>query len=397
MRTRVDTDMAVYIEGIHKSRPFAQSSDFAPLQLWSQAITSAVQDPANWDIYRCFTSRLPDLLSNHSLFEDQTPVVNNLRAIICQQLRSGGYPEPPVNTGLTKSHVAKDLVRSLMTIIGYHKSLTKQELVQTVSVFLWISGMRDFTVSIQCIHALGLCCYEIPVIMTSYMDDVIDKMAKMVTQKMLAIHVLQFLAGLSRMPDLYRNFKEHDFKKIFGVCGNYLRSMRVSEVLGPRQIREVERGQESAAASDDALPQYIYALAHHVISFWYMGMRAAERKAIKGYITSCLKYEGADGRETIEDQGIVTIDVMDAMDALEASKPDGESDCQLYDTEGRTTTLHRMAGTMLISTETALRTGRTIVDVRRPSGHCQKLIVSGASEAPICPSLTMESTAEDYT
>lgn len=47
------------------------------------------------------------------------------------------------------------------------------------------------------------------------------------------------------------------------------------------------------------------------------------------------------------------------------------------ETDGRLVERHRLVGLLLISTQTALRTGRTLVTVRRPSGTSQRLITKG--------------------
>ena len=65
----------------------------------------------------------------------------------------------------------------------------------------------------------------------------------------------------------------------------------------------------------------MYALAHHIIIFWYLSLTRQNRQALKPFITSCLTYKSADGKDVVEDQGMVTIDMMDRVDAEALDKP----------------------------------------------------------------------------
>ena len=363
-----------------------------PLQKWDEAILAVLQGSADWEIYHYFLTALPSLLGNHSMFEQRVDFIRRLRAVVCELIESGDYPEPPVFTGITKSHVTMALVQVLTALLSYHRILSKQDSISAVSIFLNTAGSRDYIISIPCVHALTISCYELSDLMSSYMDDVIDKMSKMVTQRYLAIHVLLFLAGLSRQPDLFRNFQTHDYKKIFGVCGSYLQSIRgTSALLERQQTPSSDQSSKKSLESSDALPQYVYALAHHVIAFWYLALKSHDRRGLKDYITSCLRYTTSEGDQVIEDQGLVTIDLMDRVDAEESHI---EADDIFDGTDGRITTLHRLSGLLLISTKTALRTGKTIATIRRATGTSRWVIAP--PDEPSSIAITMESTNEDY-
>lgn len=267
-----------------------------------------------WEIFEYVLLHTKSLLSNHALFAEDLPAVVEIQTVVRTILESGIYTEPPAYTGLTKSHVAAQLVQTLTTVVSYHRQLRKPEILDLVSVFDATAGSRDYIVSTQCIHALTVCCYEVPDLVSPHMDGIINKMSRMATQRFLAIHVLHFLAGLSRLPDLYHNFKPQQYKRIFGVCHSYLQSTRGTQTMIERkQTPTSERS--SMARSEEALPEYVYALAHHVITFWYMSLRSSDRESLKEYITGCLEYEDPDGSQVIEDQGLVTLDMMDRIDA----------------------------------------------------------------------------------
>ncbi|KAK0980134.1 Tuberous sclerosis 2-like protein [Friedmanniomyces endolithicus] len=352
------------------------------LHNWRATILGVFRDGAqSWEVYNLFLQRTRLLLSNHTMFTGETQFIKDLQEVICEKIESGHTMDPPLYTGLSKSHVAAQLVQTLVASMSYHRQLSKEHVTALVAVFDATAGSRDYAVSIECIHALTTCCYEVPDLMTKYMDDIIDKMSRLVTQRYLAIHVLQFLAGLSRLPELYRNFAQHDYKKIFAVCYSYLQTTRGVDTAAER--RRTPNSEQSSAVSrnEEALPEYVYALAHHVITFWYMSLKRQDREGLKPYITSCLTYE-LDGKEVIEDQGMVTIDMMDRVDADELSS-DWYSGDPFAAIDGRLVERHRLVGMLLVSTKTALRTGRTLVTVRRPSGTTQRLLQQGTARVTV--------------
>ncbi|KAK0313430.1 Tuberous sclerosis 2-like protein [Friedmanniomyces endolithicus] len=277
------------------------------LHKWRATILGVFRDGTqSWEVYNMFLQRTRLLLSNHTMFIGQVQFIKDLQEVICEKVESGHTMDPPLYSGLGKSYVAAQLVQTLVASMSYHRQLSKQHVTALVAVFDTTAGSRDYAVSIECIHALTTCCYEVPDLMTKYMDDIIDKMSRLVTQRYLAIHVLQFLAGLSRLPELYRNFAHHDYKKIFAV----------------------------------------------------------------------------DGKDVIEDQGMVTIDMMDRVDADELSN-DWYSGDPFAAIDGRLVERHRLVGMLLVSTKTSLRTGRTLVTVRRPSGTTQRLLQQGTARVTV--------------
>ena len=409
---RADVEYMTYFERPRPQQP-SDENQLTPIMLydisavsldpWYAAIASAFRTPGreDWEPYLYFLDHLPSLLGNHTMFRTcHIQFVPTLGQTICDMLERGAYPEPPAAMELTKSHVTVRLVQIVTACLSYNHILTKQEIVNLASTILGVAGSRDYIVSIPCIHALTICCYELPDLMSSFMNDVIDKMSKMVTQRYLAIHVLLFLAGLSRLPELFRNFQTHDYKKIFGVCGSYLQSIRGSNALLERQQTPSsdQSGSRTNEATADALPQYVYALAHHVIAFWYLALKQDHRRGLKEFITSFLRYTTADGREVLEDQGIVTLDFIDRVDAEDTHVCENQ-EFEHDETDGRLVTRQRLAGVMLITTETALRNSKTIITVRRPTGTTKHIIphaVRSESGRQMTVALTKDTTENDF-
>lgn len=377
-RLRAAVDGTVFLSGDDElsnvpsapTLPNEQKAIDLPLEKWMDHLVALIDGHATSQDQHCLNfvlATLPEQLSNLSLFYKRPQYPKGLYQIACARLSAGGGPH------------AASFVHLLTTLISYRGLLSAQEERQMVAVFINTAGSSE-QVSKACIHALTVCCYEISAAAMRHLEDIVQKMHRMVTQRHLAIHVLEFLTGLSRLPYLYNNFRFDDFKRIFGVCFSYLEYLRSSE------SDPVPQKSDQGSSSDRNLqhtPQYVHALAHHVIVFWYFAVRAGDRQAIKDYVTGRLKFTTKDGQEIWSDQALVTIDLMDSVDA-EASLGDyavdrvqGEPFDETID--GRLTVRHRLFGLLLITTTTALRNGRTLVTVRRPSGTFKSQIRGGAS------------------
>lgn len=385
-RLRAAVDGAVFLAGDDTldnvpsapTVPNDQKAVDLPLDKWMDHLIALIDGHAPSQDQHCLNfvlATLPEQLSNLSLFYKRPQYPKELFNIACTRLNSGGGPH------------AASFVHLLTTLISYRSLLSSQEERQLLAVFINTAGSSE-TVSKACIHALTVCCYELSIAATRHLEDIVQKMHRMVTQRHLAVHVLEFLTGLSRLPNLYSNFRFDDFKRIFGVCFSYLEYIRSSESdpIPPKS--------DQGSSSDRNLqhtPQYVHALAHHVVVFWYFAVRASDRQAIKEYVTSRLKHTTKDGQETWSEQALVTIDLMDSVDAAEIHGNFASEKNLTYTfdekLDGSLTVRHRLFGLLLISTTTALRNGRTLVTVRRPSGTFKSQIRGGASDHAKTPTI----------
>lgn len=394
-RIRKDVEGHLYLRLADHEPAFLEIADPLPLDAWFAAFTDILREgAATWEAYEWVLQATKILLGNHTMFSDSMPALREIMKVVKSAVDRSDYIEPPAHTALNKSHVAAELVQNLVAILSYHRQLTKQENLSLVALFDSTAGSRDYIVSTQCIHALTVCCYEVPDLMSSHMDGVINRMSRMVTQRYLAIHVLHFFAGLSRLPDLYRNFTVGDYMRIFGVCHSYLQSARGAHAAAERSQTPTS-GQSSVPRMEEALPEYVYALAHHVITFWYMSLKSGDREKVKPYITGCLTYKDADDSVIIEDQGLVTLDMMDRIDAEPRPSDDSDQDDEDVETsaanmpdpffavDGRVIETHRLIGLLLVTTKLALRTGKALIIVRRPSGTAWRLLVKGIAQVTV--------------
>ncbi|KAF3050642.1 Tuberous sclerosis 2-like protein [Didymella keratinophila] len=186
------------------------------ITLWLELCISLLQKQQDWEIYSYVLVHLGPQLSNQALVRSCVVQLQMLRNVLCEQVRNSSFHEPPPHTLLKKADVAVCLYHILTVMISYHEYFQKGEEDDIVKVFLQGIVQWDRT-SKWCIHALSVCCFEVPLSVTSSLDTIVQKMSQIVTKPATAIHILEFLTSLARMPELYKNFREEDFKTVFGI------------------------------------------------------------------------------------------------------------------------------------------------------------------------------------
>lgn len=356
------------------------------ITLLLERIISLLQRPTEWEVYSYILVHLGPQLSNQSLFRGAVPQLKMLRSVICEQIRATTFHEPPGYTLLKKADVAVCLFHILTVLISYHTHFEKSEEDELVRTFLHGIGSWERT-SKWCIHALTVCCHELPLSSSKSLDNIVQKMSQIITQPQIAIHILEFLTTVARMPELHKNFREDEFKMVFGVSFRYLQYVRdqrervtaaSSSRSGHRNLRHSGPSRDFSVISEqnlkpkekspaDDLPQYVYALAFHVIAFWFMALKLPERKGQIPWITKNLIYTDAAGKEVTEEQSQVIMDMMQmvaysdrdetARDPNFAKESDGDVSKKTW-----------IVGLSLLTIETAARTGVSQITSRRPCG-----------------------------
>jgi hypothetical protein len=353
--------------------------------LWLETVISLLQRTSDWEIYSYVLVHLGPQLSNQALVRSCVAQLRMLRSVVCEQIRNSTFHEPPGYTLLKKADVAVCLFHILTVLISYHDYYEKSEEDDVVKTFLHGIGSWDRT-SVWCIHALTVCCQETPLSVSKSLDNIIQKMSQIVTKPSTAIHILEFLTLVARLPELYKNFREEEFKMVFGVSFRYLqhvrdqreRSASTSAQSGQRQLRHSGPSREFISSPDrqanarsrdaaEDLPQYVYSLAYHVITFWFISLKMEDRHKQIPWITKNLLYTDSTGKQVMEEQGHVIVDMMNNL----AYSDHGETlrDPQFAQpSDGEIWSKTWIAGHSLITIETASTTGVSLITSRRPCG-----------------------------
>ena len=103
----------------------------------------------------------------------------------------------------------------------------------------------------------------------------------------------------------------------------------------------------------------------HVITFWYMALKLSDRPLYMLWIAKNLTYKDRSGNDTIEDQGIVTMDMMERL-AYSDREETGRTLGFAGPNDGEVSQKTWIIGLSLLTIETAGRTGVSQITRRRP-------------------------------
>lgn len=344
------------------------------MHTWLESVLSILR-VSDWEVYSFALVHLPSQLSNHGIFKGAIKQIQDLRKLICEQVRSNSFQEPPNASGLRRADVAICLFHSLTMILSYHGHFQKGEEDDIVKTF--VHGIRAWERTAQCcIHALSICSHELPLSTSKSLGQMLNHMAAIITQPNVAIHILEFLATLSRLHDVYVNFREDEYRTVFGICFRYLeyardkrQSVRTSYASeGSTPSGSAPGGPDLAHpnASDD-LPQYVYALAYHVLFFWFLALKLPDRAQHVGTITRKL-FVDVDGSGTFpEEQALIALDFLQRMayaDVGESSEDPSFNE----EKASEIATRRWLVGNSIITVKQSVRNGQAQITKRQPSG-----------------------------
>lgn len=349
-----------------------------------ETIVSLLQDGCDWEVYSYILVHLASQLTNHALFRAAVPQIRALRDLLCEQIKNSTFYEPPLSSGLRKADVAICLFHILTMVVSYHAHFSKAEDDEIVRTF--VQGITVDRASKCCIHALSICCHELPASTGKALVTIVQRMSQIITQSQVAVHILEFLACLSRLPDLYVNFREDEYRIVFMVCFRYLQYVRDQPAKETNRASNapnrhsgvsadtsrsttdhgLPEGNIQPNASDD-LPQYMYALAYHVIVFWFLSLKLTDRASQVSWIAKNIVPADVQGKDKIDEQAQVTLDFMQRVAYADV----GESAADptfTADKFGEIVKKRWIVGQTIVTVEQATRGGWAQITKRQASG-----------------------------
>lgn len=313
------------------------------LSSWLDVVIGILEEGSDWEVYSYILVHLPSQLSNRSLFARHVRQLQTmLNLVIAQVERTGNKPftTPLPETGIKPRDIVLCLHHTLTMLLPYNEHFGRRELESTVRAFA--NGLDRWDGAGKCcIHALALCCHEIPSVIDRWMFNIIQKMQQKITQSDLAIDILEFLSGLSglpdacstataKVPDAHSGATTEDggfYMTVFGICIRYLDYARdqrqgqtghagIRSSLQPSRqsgsTSDVAQSPEVSQASDaqTSLSEYVSALAYHVITSWFLTIEVSRRARHVGWITKGLACKDSAGNLMVEEQSQVILDMM---------------------------------------------------------------------------------------
>ncbi|KAL8750957.1 MAG: hypothetical protein Q9184_006231, partial [Pyrenodesmia sp. 2 TL-2023] len=360
----------------YATEPVLTADAVVDLSLWLDIIIDVLEKGSDWEIYSYVLVHLPSQLTNMSLFLPHLAQLERLHDVVVSQLQKSQFFEPPGSSGLKKGDVALCLYHTLTVLIAYSEWLPTQKVTDTVSTFLIGMSMWDRTGKC-CIHAITLCCHELPKTVDRCLPQILAKMSQIISQSHLAIDALELLNHLARLPAAYQSIGEELQRTIFGICIGYLRHVRdardtASDAANPRSTNRLSRvSGDSALQSpsgqpaevDKDLNEYIYMLAYQIITHWFLAISIEDRAKHVSWILKNLAWKDKSGKIILEEQSQVTLDMMYRtayLDLGETMRPSIDEKSTIKKTYLR--------GWSIVTIETIPDSGLTYITTRQASG-----------------------------
>ena len=363
---------------------------------WLFTIIKILQQGGDWEVYSYVLVHLPSQLSNPTLFLNAIPHIQMLRNVIVSQLQGDNFQEPPIASGVRKGDIALCLIHSLAMLVGYCEFFSRAEQDDMVRALLTGITGWDRTGRL-CIQTLAICCHVIPSSISKLLSKILQKMSQIITQSHLAMDILEFLGGLARLPSIHKNFREEEFRTVFAICVRYLehsREQRLSLVdststgvdytsdrlsgLSMRSSSTIDSNHNVDVHKD--LSQYVFALAYHVMTVWFLSLKLTDRSSYVGWITRNLAWIDQQGNERMEEQSQVTLDMMHRCAYLDLGETVPST--RFSPSDGTVFRKTWLLGLSIVTVETAARTGLTQLTKRQASGTTYATYIQDTAPLP---------------
>jgi len=276
---------------------------------WLEQVIPIVQQGCDWEIYSYVLCHLPSQLTNKTMFRNCKAHVTLLRNLVCDQLHTNRLPDTDLPSDVKRADIAVSLIHLLTVLISYRQHFAKNETEGIVKAFQL--GLHSWNRTAKpCIHALALCCYELPGSTSKFLSGILTKLSQIITSPAVSVHILEFLSALAKLPSLYSNFTEPDFRNIFGIAFRYIQHAKETATqrssFHARAASREAHDQLPAEQSD--LPQYVLTLAYNVLTTWFLSLRLSERPRYVSWIVRGLVLH--DHSNHLDEQSEACIDML---------------------------------------------------------------------------------------
>ncbi|EGC49782.1 tuberin [Histoplasma capsulatum var. duboisii H88] len=297
------------------------------INLWLETIISLLQQEKDWDIYSYLLAHLGPQLMNRDLFQSSIPQIKLLRSVLCS----------------------------------------------------WEGTSR------RCIHALSVCCHEIPLSVTKALNPILDKMSKIITRSNIAVHILEFLASLARLPDVYVNLRDQEIRPLFGICVRFIQTSRERYKSGDslnlrssslpsrlsgglKELASTQSAEFVDSTNADDLSRYVYILTYHVMVFWFLSLKLQDRVNHVNWISKRLIFTDEHGNDVVDEQSQVLIDFMQRVTFSDLGDTIPFEKFPPSDSDGPVIKKSWVVGMSIVTIETAGVSGLTQITKRQASG-----------------------------
>lgn len=229
-----------------------------------QVILTCLKEEKDWNVLEMVFRELPILLRNKALILCGKCSVNALCPILYNMVHDnkGGIPGILKNAPprITRTDVHCHIFPCVASLTSYHSNIDSH--IQRLLNRCLQSGLVSRSAKI-CMEGLTLCLLEMQNSMLKLLPEMLLKLSKISATKIVAVPVLEFLSNLIRLPHLYVSFVEDQYMSIFAIALPYTNPFKFN--------------------------QYTVALAHHVLSMWFLKCRIPFRRDFAKFIAKGLR------------------------------------------------------------------------------------------------------------
>ncbi|CAG8567712.1 8513_t:CDS:1 [Dentiscutata erythropus] len=331
-----------------------------PINLYLRCLVDILTNEKDWDIYSYILYHLPSQLSKQHLFCAASDEILALRSCLCDWILNNRLADSILLPSDIKKVDVYVMAYQILTILISYRNLFikkhRDELVLAFNV-----GLQKWGHSAKpCTHALNVCLYELPLSATKHLQNTLDSLSKIITTSTMSVHILEFLSGLARLPDLYVNFTESDYKRVFGIAVQYIQYSHGQQATTT----------DTNSISTNALSQYERIMAYHVIYLWFMSLRLSERRKYVTFIVHGLLVANGSA-QNVDEQTETCFDMLARFSfANPEPKPEPSFITQVL-TDQRKDKVKLstwVQGNSFLTIKTMKSLGWAEITIRRPSG-----------------------------
>jgi hypothetical protein len=381
-----------------------QDGSHAVLDMGSWLITMAecLQRDQNWETYSYLIVHAGSQLANTTLFSGSDRLLETVvkfRQVLCERISIGKLLKPPTSTGLKDSDVAICLFNVLTGLIPYATikaaPIQKAFADELVKAFLTGVGGTWEGTSRGCIHALSICCLEMPASVANSYPTIVDRMSRNMTQSHLSMHILELLAQIARLPAVHSNFQDEEILMIFSICIQFLERARERPTAHvatgtPRSGTPAARQSGLSARRppyraqmlvDLGLSHYNSALVYHVMIFWFLSLKLSVRARSIKWIVPRLVWKDRHNEEQVDEQAMVFIDMMQRTAYSDLGETGPHPQFATAE-DGKISSASWVVAQSIVTIETAGHTGLTQITKRQSSGTTHAVYQQHTMELP---------------
>lgn len=276
------------------------ATDSLRVDMYLNALTQIIFEEIDCNLYLHAIEIAKSQLSDRRLFESSVESVLNLRDSIVDSLTGHGLREMNLPLDVKVEDFIVSLVELLALLLGYHDLFSKGQEDEIVAGLQNVLA-RYQRATLSCIRTLTICAYEIPLSTSKNMSSILIRLSQLVTSTNASLHILEFLSSLANLGDQYVNFREEDYRRVFGIALQHIQYSNAT-------VRDAVY-----AGVEDPLLQpisaYVLMLAFNTVYAWFLALKLPQRPKYLKWIVDGLLAANPNSK-MLDERGQVCFDFL---------------------------------------------------------------------------------------